>query len=349
MDFLAFTRQQKATCVAWYIETQSVTTVRRRYQTTYGETPPVRNTILRWVHNFNFEGNVENRTGRGRPSVTNHSINLVRSYFRRNPRRSIRQAERDLSIPYSTIRKILKTLIHAFPYKIRRVHQLRDNDRASRVQFARWCKMKMSRNENFLSSIVFSDECVFHLSGIANTQNTRIWGTENPRAIQEHEVHSEKITVWCAIHSEGVLDPYYFNNETVRKEDYCQLLDTYVRDEAPNFPTNALFQQDGASPHTSHEARELLGDIFGENWIGKYGPQNWPARSPDLTPPDFFLWGYVKDRVFRSSVNNLTQLKRRITRAVRSVTPEMIKKVWNNLENRLDAIIREGGGHIEYL
>ena len=186
--------------------------------------------------------------------------------------------------------------------------------------------MKMSRNENFLSRIVFSDECVFHVSGIASTQNTRIWPAENPRAIQEHEMHSEKITVWCAIHSEGVLDPYYFDNETVRKEDYCQLLDTYVRQEAQNFPANALFQQDGASPHTSHDALELLGDIFGENWIGKYGPQNWPARSPDLTPADFFLWGYVKDKVFRTPVNNLTQLKRRITRAVRSVTPEMIKK-----------------------
>ena len=135
MDFLAFSRQQKAKCVTWYMETQSITTVRRRFQTKYGEPPPVRNTILRWVNNFNSEGNVENRTGRGSPPVTEQSINSVRSYFRRHPRRSLRQAERDLSIPYSTVRKILRTLIHMFPYKIKRVRHLRDNDKVNRVRF----------------------------------------------------------------------------------------------------------------------------------------------------------------------------------------------------------------------
>ena len=90
-----------------------------------------------------------------------------------------------------------------------------------------------------------------------------------------------------------MLDPYYFGNETVRGEDYYQLLDTYVRKESQNFPQNASFQQDGASPHTIHDALELLGDLFGENWIEKFGPKNWPARSPDLTPPDFFLYGRV--------------------------------------------------------
>ena len=63
-DFLAFTRQQKAHCVTWYIETHSTTSVRRQFQTRYRETPPSRNTIIRWVDNFNSEGNVENRIGR---------------------------------------------------------------------------------------------------------------------------------------------------------------------------------------------------------------------------------------------------------------------------------------------
>ena len=126
-------------------------------------------------------------------------------------------------------------------------------------------------------------------------------------------------------------------------------MNTYVRQQAQIFPANALFQQDGAPPHTSHDARNLLQDIFGENWIGKHGRPNWPARSPHLTPPDFFLWGYVKDKVFKSPVNNLRQLKRRIKLSVRSVTVEMIEKVLKNLENRLDAIIRQGSGHIEHL
>lgn len=349
MDILAFTVQEKVQCVSWYIQTNSTTTVRRNFHTKYGKNPPARTTILRWVENFNSQGNVENTTGRGRPSVSEQTVQTVSTYFHTHPQRSLRRAVIDLSIPYSTIQKILKKQIHMFPYKIRTFHELKPQDYVQRLAFVQWCMEKISSDPNFLRRIVFSDECVFHVSGIANTQNTRIWGSENPRQIQEHEAHSEKITVWCAIHANGVLDPYYFFNETVRGDDYFQMLNTYVRSEAAMFPQNALFQQDGAPPHTTREVRSLLNELFPNSWIGRYGPRAWPARSPDLTPPDFFLWGFVKDKVFETSVSNITQLKRRITTAIRSVTQEMLNNVWRNLENRFHAIIRESGGHIEHL
>ncbi len=116
----------------------------------------------------------------------------------------------------------------------------------------------------------------------------------------------------------------------MRKEDHSELLGTHVRIESENLPENALFQRDGASTHTCHDARERLKNIFGENRIGKYGPENWPAGSPDLTPPEFFVRGSVKYMVFKTSVNNLTQLKRIITRAIRSVMQEMIGRGWKN-------------------
>ncbi len=145
---------------------------------------------------------------------------------------SLRKAESDLSIPYSTIHKILKRLIHMVPYKIPKVQHLPEDDKINRVEFAQWCKDIMSMSYSFLHRIIFSDECVFHVSGIANTQNTRILETENPQEAQQHEMHGEKLTVWCAINSQGVLDSYYFDNETVGKKDYCELLDSYVRAEA---------------------------------------------------------------------------------------------------------------------
>ncbi len=62
-------------------------------------------------------------------------------------------------------------------------------------------RTKCQRTLVFLHRIVFSDECVFHVSGVANTQNTHIWGTENPQEVQLHERNGEKSTVLCAIHS----------------------------------------------------------------------------------------------------------------------------------------------------
>ena len=57
---------------------------------------------------------------------------------------------------------------------------------------------------------------------------------------------------------------------------------------------NVYFQQDRAPPYWSFIVRDFLNDQFPERWIGRGGPISWPPRSPDLTPLDFFFWGYVK-------------------------------------------------------
>ena len=54
----------------------------------------------------------------------------------------------------------------------------------------------------------------------------------------------------------------------------------------------------------------------------------WPPRSPDLTVCDFFLWGYVKDRVYVPPLPaTVDELQERITAAVKSVTPDMLQRV----------------------
>ncbi|GFX67478.1 DNA-directed RNA polymerase subunit [Trichonephila clavipes] len=58
------------------------------------------------------------------------------------------------------------------------------------------------------------------------------------------------------------------------------------------------FQQDGATYHTARATIDLLKDTFGDRLISRFGPVNWPPRSWDLTPLDYFLWGYVKWTVF---------------------------------------------------
>lgn len=72
------------------------------------------------------------------------------------------------------------------------------------------------------------------------------------------------------------------------------------------------FQQDGATLHYGRNVRNYLDTIFPERWIERRGTIEWPARSPDLTPLDYFLWGYLKDRVYKTKPQNLNDLRRRI-------------------------------------
>lgn len=61
---------------------------------------------------------------------------------------------------------------------------------------------------------------------------------------------------------------------------------------------NMWFQQDGAPCHTATETIDLLRERFGNRIISRRGNINWPPRSCDLTPLDYFLWGYVKAKVY---------------------------------------------------
>jgi hypothetical protein len=54
------------------------------------------------------------------------------------------------------------------------------------------------------------------------------------------------------------------------------------------------FQKDGAPPHYHEEERKYLNIRFPGRWIGRAAPIARPPHSPDLTPQEFFLWGFVK-------------------------------------------------------
>ncbi|GFT40606.1 uncharacterized protein TNCV_3007821 [Trichonephila clavipes] len=72
-------------------------------------------------------------------------------------------------------------------------------------------------------------------------------------------------------------------------------------------PQKLGFQQDGATCHTARATIDLLKDTFGDRLISRFGPVNWPPSSCDLTPLDYFLWGYVKSLVsMRISHKRLT-------------------------------------------
>ena len=68
----------------------------------------------------------------------------------------------------------------------------------------------------------------------------------------------------------------------------------------------------------------------------------WPPNSPDLTPCDFFLWGFVFVPPLPLNLDDLKQ-------AVASVDADMLQRVWDELDYRMDVCRVTGGGHIEHL
>ncbi|GFW85371.1 DUF4817 domain-containing protein [Trichonephila clavipes] len=106
------------------------------------------------------------------------------------------------------------------------------------------------------------------------------------------------------------------------------------------------FQQDGATCHTARATIDLLKDTFGNHLISRFGPVNWPPRSCDLTPLDYFLWGYVKSLVYADTPQTLDHLEDNIRRVIAYIRPQMLEKVTENWTSRLDYIRASRGSHM---
>ncbi|GFV74139.1 uncharacterized protein TNCV_4510451 [Trichonephila clavipes] len=104
----------------------------------------------------------------------------------------------------------------------------------------------------------------------------------------------EKLTVWCALWAGGIIGPYFFKNDeghnvTVNGDRYRAMTTNFFIPELNNHDVQELwFQQDGATCHTARATIDLLKDTFGDHLNSSFGPVNWPPRSCDLTPLDYF-------------------------------------------------------------
>ncbi|GBM43010.1 hypothetical protein AVEN_88610-1 [Araneus ventricosus] len=94
----------------------------------------------------------------------------------------------------------------------------------------------------------------------------------------------------------------------------------------PQFPEGVTFQQDGVPPHYGNIVREFLDTTFPQLWIGRGAVMAWPPQSPDITPLDFYLWGYEKQHVYSERINDINHLEQRITDVIHSVTPDILTR-----------------------
>ena len=109
-----------------------------------------------------------------------------------------------------------------------------------------------------------------------------------------------------------------------------------------------VFQQDGAPCHYALIARDYLNRTFPNRWIGRGGSRLWAAHSPDLTPLDFFAWGFIKSLVYTGRIiKDVTELKNRIRDAVQTITPQMLERVFREASYRFELCRDIDGRHIE--
>lgn len=258
----------------------------------------------------------------------------------------------ELNLPHTQVWRTLKANKYK-PYKIHVSHTLQPGDSIRRLDYCNWLLGKLNHDNDFLNKIVWSDESKFTNSGIFNRNTEHYWAVENPRQNRTRRPQQRfGVNVWMGMLGDRLIGPFMYD-ESLNGERYLNLLRTQVSEYLDDIPLNQLqhlwWQQDGAPAHNAAIVRNYLHQEFPNRWIGNGGVVEWPARSPDLSPLDYFLWGAVKNQIYKDTPRNIEQLKARLTNAFDAIPRRTIQRAVIHARKRAQLCFNLNGQLFEHL
>lgn len=334
--------------------TRSYDEVKDLFNDTYPNRNPIsRSGVQKTVQRFQETGSVKDRPRSGRPKLaTNEELSLeVLQSVVEDPHASTRSVSQIVGTSQRSVGRILHGN-NFKPYKIHLVQELNEDDFDRRLEFCEQMMRNIDGNTIRLQNIVFSDEATFMLNGNVNRHNCRYWTDVNPHWVREHHTqHPEKLNVWLGIVRDQFIGPFFIDGN-LNAEVYQEMLEHQIYPAiraATNNSGEVWFQQDGAPPHYGLHVREYLNTIFPNRWIGRRGSIEWPPRSPDLSPLDFFVWGHLKNSVYKTKPQTINELRDRVVAEIQKVPRESLQRAVSSFYNRLGHCQTVFGQQFEHL
>lgn len=299
------------------------------------------------------KGNFSASERAGRPrTVRNPEVEeSVLESVGQDPGTSTRKIAVQENISRSSVWRIMHEQ-QLYPYHIQRVQSLTPDDFQPRRVFCQWM---IQRNVDFTRKILFTDEASFTREGLFNPHNFHQWDDENPKAIVESK-HQQRfsLNVWAGIIGDTLIGPFFMPHR-MTGATYLHFLQHGLVDLLDEVPLQDLrghwFMHDGAPPHFLISVRDHLTQKYGGHWIGRGGPVAWPARSPDLNPMDFCIWGYLKTLVYSHKINSIEELQQQIENGFQDIKNNhgLCERIRISLRKRLVSCIEMNGAHFEHL
>ena len=356
------TVQERVFIVKTYFETHSFQEIQRLFALQFPQkTPPVKSTLWRTVKNYLNHGTSLNRnpsnSGRKRTGRSQDNIEAVHDELIRDPK-GVTCRVNNLNIPSATFNRIVRIDLKWHPYKIQRWHELKIADYARRVRFSRWF-LEKNRSTQFLSNLVIGDEAGFWMNGQVSSQNVRKYAPKgnNPEFTYEVSASKEKLMVWMGLAGNGtVLGPFFLDGSVtgakylklLNEEVFPQLVAVFGHQFNNGSFSRLWWAQDGAPAHTSVDISTWMTEFFRHKIIALHHPYEWPPRSPDLTPCDFFLWGYLKSKVYQTAPSDIQDLTQRIVSEADAIkqNPQLVKRAMRDMLRRARVCADNNGRHV---
>jgi hypothetical protein len=293
---------------------------------------------------------------RGANKTDENKIKLVEDHFIQNPMDSVAQASIALDIHKSSIYRILRKKTKLKPYKICLSQKLTILQKEQRLALCQWI---VEQDDETISQIIFRDEKWFQLNQHPNRQNTRYWGVSKPTFVYDVKtLHVAKIMAFVIV-IEGKAHLFWHvdengKNVSVNTDQYIKSVIDVIEDlDLGKLNSNYIWQQDGASCHTSNKTLAFLKRIFKDRIISRNekieGMPEWSANSPDLNPLDFCFWGLAMSEVWKKKPKTIPELKKVVEDFFNNLGTDFVKNCVLNIRKRAQLCVQEQGGHFEHL
>ena len=261
-------------------------------------------------------------------------------------------SQRDLASMYNvsqtTINKTIKKHNRRVVKKPK-VHGI-SNDTIEKRYKRSWNLYRLLR-KNRWKKVVTCDEAWFYLKdsrGQTSIQYLKADQKRNEAEVLTQVTHSKGIMVWIAFCADGFFTPIFVTpGAKIDSDYYCNnVIKPFYKEYIRRYPDNGLlFHQDSAPAHVSKKTTDFM-DNLGLRYITK---NQWMPSSPDCSPCDYWLFGYLKSRMRRRKAKTINGLKKVLKDEVKKIPLSMIHRALRSWPRRCRLVYYNKGNNIENL
>jgi hypothetical protein len=305
-------------------------------------------TIERWSKMIRESGSIGLNSPPGCPQTvrTKESIQMIKRSTKAIGRVSARRLAIKLNMSRTSVRRVLKNDLRLRAYKTVIEPLLTDEHKLKRKKFSNWARTNYRKEDT--GRILFSDEKMFDIDGICNSQNERIWAVDRAEAdakgcLQPKRKFPQKVMVWLGVCSKRVSPLVIFEKVTLDHTRYIEeVLLVALKYGNKVLGSEWTFQQDGAKPHTHAKTQQWCSGNF-SSFIDK---ERWPPNSPDLNPLDYCVWKELAQTIKWDCVTSKKTLIDELEPSVKKIRAYAVFESCMSWSNRLFRISQNVGDYL---
>lgn len=318
--------------------------------------------LYRLISQIDSNGSTDRKKapGSGRPKLSRTGTNIeavedlvLSQEDAPGTHRTQRQIAREIGISQSSVRRIIHCDLKLKCFKKRRAQELTEVNKLTRLVRSKQLLKKYP--ESLVGFIWFTDEKLFTVQPPMNNQNERLYAAQGTRKrqlpadrlLKTRSTFSKSVMVSVGVSALGCTELIFIepgvkiNGAYYRDVLLSEHLLPAIRQISGEY---FIFQQDSAPAHRARETVQFLQNSTPEFVT----PLLWPPNSPDLNPVDYKIWGVLQERVYRTRIQDVNHLKKRLVEEWRLFDQSIVDRAVKEWRVRLRACVAADGGHFEH-